>query len=70
MLGPDDKVESRSIKVSRTVGDQWLVDEGLAAGERVIVEGVQKVKPGMSAKGVAPSPRTDIAGRPLPRQPN
>lgn len=43
----DGKVEQREVKVSRTIGDQWLVDGGLAAGERVIVEGVQKVQPGM-----------------------
>jgi membrane fusion protein (multidrug efflux system) len=66
VLGADDKVAARPVKVSRSVGDQWLVDEGLAAGERVIVEGVQKVRPGMAAKGVAPSPKTDVAGNPLP----
>jgi membrane fusion protein (multidrug efflux system) len=66
VLGPDDKVAARPVKVSRSMGDQWLVDEGLAAGERVIVEGLQKVKPGMVAKGVAPSPKTDVAGNPLP----
>ena len=66
VLGADDKVALRPLKVSRTVGDSWLVDEGLAAGDRVIVEGVQKVKPGVQAKGVAPSPPTDVAGKPLP----
>lgn len=71
VLGADGKVAMRPLKVSRTVGDAWLVDEGLAAGDRVIVEGLQKVKPGMAAKGVAPSPPTDIAGKPLapPAQP-
>jgi membrane fusion protein (multidrug efflux system) len=66
VLGADDKVAARQLKVSRAIGDQWLVDEGLAAGERVIVEGLQKVKPGAVAKGVAPSPKTDVAGNPLP----
>ena len=66
VLGPDDKVAARPLRVSRSVGDQWLVDEGLASGERVIVEGLQKVKPGALAKGVAPSPKTDVAGNPLP----
>jgi membrane fusion protein (multidrug efflux system) len=66
VLGAEDKVAARPVKVSRTVGDNWLVDEGLASGERVIVEGLQKVKPGMVAKGVAPSPKTDVAGNPLP----
>ena len=65
VLGPDDKVAVRPVKVSRTAGDDWLVDDGLAAGDRVIVEGVQKVQPGMAAKAVAPSPPTDAAGKPL-----
>jgi membrane fusion protein (multidrug efflux system) len=66
VLGTDDKVAARPVKVSRSIADQWLVDEGLAPGERVIVEGLQKVKPGALAKGVAPSPKTDVAGNPLP----
>jgi membrane fusion protein (multidrug efflux system) len=48
----DNKVEVRSIKTSRAVGDKWLVDEGLAVGEQVIVEGLQKVKPGAAVKAV------------------
>jgi membrane fusion protein (multidrug efflux system) len=39
-------VEQRAVQVSRTVGDQWLVEGGLSAGERVITEGLQKVRPG------------------------
>ena len=45
-LTPDDKVELRVIKTERAVGDQWLVTGGLKAGDRVIVEGVQRVQPG------------------------
>lgn len=56
LLDAEGKVEARPIKVSRTVGDQWLVEEGLAAGERVIVEGLQKIAPGMPAKVAAPAP--------------
>jgi len=48
VLDKDNKVEPRSVKVSRTVGDQWLVEEGLASGDRVIVEGLQKIQPGMT----------------------
>jgi membrane fusion protein (multidrug efflux system) len=66
VLGADDKVAVRPVRVGRTVGDNWLVDEGLAAGDRVIVEGLQKVRPGVVAKGVAPSPKTDLAGNPPP----
>jgi membrane fusion protein (multidrug efflux system) len=48
----DGKVEVREVKVSRTIGDQWLVQDGLVAGERVIVEGLQKVQPGIAVKAV------------------
>ena len=47
VIGKDGKVEARVVQVSRTIGDRWLVDGGLAAGDRVIVEGLQKVQPGM-----------------------
>ncbi|NTU41482.1 MAG: efflux RND transporter periplasmic adaptor subunit, partial [Nitrospirales bacterium] len=50
VVGAGDKVEKRVIKVDRTVGDKWLVTEGLKPGDRVIVEGVQKAKPGMPVK--------------------
>ena len=41
-----NKVGVRTLKVSRTIGDKWLVDDGLVAGDRVIVEGLQKIRPG------------------------
>jgi membrane fusion protein (multidrug efflux system) len=46
LVGVDGKVEQRSVQVTRTIGDRWLVESGLAAGERVIVEGLQRVQPG------------------------
>lgn len=52
VINKDGKVEVRPLKTSRTVGDKWLVDEGLAVGEQVIVEGLQKVKPGAMVKAV------------------
>lgn len=48
----DGVVEMRPITVVRVVGDKWLVSQGLAAGDRVIVDGLQKVKPGGKAKAV------------------
>jgi membrane fusion protein, multidrug efflux system len=52
VVGADDKVEPRPIKVSRTVGDNWLVSEGLNAGDRVILEGIQRARPGTPVKVV------------------
>lgn len=46
VVGAEDKVEPRTIVASRTVGDQWLVDSGLKAGDRLIVAGLQKIRPG------------------------
>ncbi|HEX2529798.1 MAG TPA: efflux RND transporter periplasmic adaptor subunit [Geminicoccus sp.] len=50
VVAAEDKVEQRILVTDRTVGDQWLVSEGVKAGERVIVEGLQKVRPGAVVK--------------------
>ena len=52
VVGKDGKVEARTVTVSRTVGDQWLVESGLKAGDKVIVEGLQKIAPGAPVKAV------------------
>lgn len=62
VVGADGKVEQRELQVSRTVGDQWLVEGGLADGDRVIVEGLQKVKPGMAVKVVDAAPADAAPG--------
>jgi membrane fusion protein (multidrug efflux system) len=46
VIGADDKAEQRTVQVSRAIGDKWLVEAGLAAGDRVVVEGLQKIRPG------------------------
>jgi membrane fusion protein (multidrug efflux system) len=46
VVNAEDKVEFRSITLGRTVGNRWMVTEGLKAGEKVIVEGFQKIGPG------------------------
>lgn len=53
VLAQDGTVEQRRLTVSRTVGDKWLVTSGLAEGDRIIVEGLQKVRPGGKAKAAA-----------------
>ena len=42
----ENKVAVREVRVSQAIGDKWLVEEGLAAGDRVVVEGLQKIRPG------------------------
>ncbi|MDT7953436.1 MAG: HlyD family secretion protein, partial [Acetobacteraceae bacterium] len=46
VVGKDGKVESRVVETDRAIGDAWLVTKGLSGGDRVIVRGVQSVKPG------------------------
>ena len=49
----EGKVQQRMITVDRAIGDKWLVSSGIAPGDRLIVEGSQKVRPGASVKAVA-----------------
>jgi membrane fusion protein (multidrug efflux system) len=46
VVGKDGNVELRPVVVSRAIGDKWLVESGLVAGDRVIVEGLQKIRAG------------------------
>jgi len=55
VVGADNKVELRPVKVGGQIGSDWLISEGLKAGETVVVEGIQKVKSGMT---VSPKPFT------------
>ncbi len=49
VVGADNKVELRKLVTDRAIGDKWLVTQGLADGDKVIVTGVQKVRPGAQA---------------------
>ena len=59
----DNKVELRVLKTSRAIGDKWLATDGVQAGDKVIVDGVQKTAPGATVQpkeippGTAPTAR-------------
>ncbi len=53
VIGEGNKVERRRLALARTVGNQWLVTSGLAAGDRLIVEGLQRVRPEQTVTPVA-----------------
>src|SRR3546814_1188976 len=53
VVGADGKVEQRKVTVDRTVDTHWLVNDGLAAGDRVIVDGTPNVQPGEQVNAVA-----------------
>jgi membrane fusion protein (multidrug efflux system) len=48
IVNGEGKVEPRKVTVSRAIGDKWLVEEGLMAGDKLIIEGLQKIQPGMT----------------------
>lgn len=52
VVGAGDRVEARTLVADRAIGDRWLVTSGLAAGDRLIVEGLNKVAPGMPVRPV------------------
>jgi membrane fusion protein (multidrug efflux system) len=71
VVGAQEKMEQRVIKVDRNVGDNWLVSEGLKTGDRVILEGTQKAKPGTPVKAVpfgAKSGTSPTAAQPAAKQ--
>src|SRR5574340_160474 len=50
VVNRENKVEARLVEAEQSLGDKWVVTTGLAAGDRVIVEGLQKVKPGVQVQ--------------------
>jgi len=55
VLGTDGKVQQRVLQTAGVVRGQWRVTAGLAAGDRLIVDGLQRLRPGMAAQAAAPA---------------
>lgn len=53
VVGGDDSIEIRMVTPAQRIGNLWVMDAGLKAGERVVVEGLQKVRPGVKVKAEA-----------------
>ncbi len=53
VVGAGDKVEVRDVQATSWKGNQWLIEEGLRAGERVVVDGLQRIMPGAPVKPVS-----------------
>jgi membrane fusion protein (multidrug efflux system) len=56
VAAPDNTVQQRMLTIDRAVGNRWLVSSGLNAGDRVIVEGLLKIRPGAPVRAVAFQP--------------
>lgn len=63
VVGAQNKLEPRQITAPRTVGTNWLVTSGLRAGDKVVVDGAQMLRPGMPVKPVAPQPEGGKPGQ-------
>jgi len=63
LVNGESKAESRIVKTAQSIGDKWVVTEGLAAGDRVIVDGLQKLRPDMpvNAQEAAPAGAPETA---------
>src|SRR6266700_1858957 len=59
VVGDSDKVAARNVVATSWDGGSWLIDQGLKVGDRVVVDGVQKVAPGQPARPVAYRPTVD-----------
>jgi len=53
VVGADDTVAPRPVTVGPAVGERWLIESGLGAGDRVVSEGIQKIRPGAKVRPVA-----------------
>jgi membrane fusion protein (multidrug efflux system) len=51
-VGADNKVQARAVSTGERVGESWIVNQGLAAGDVVIVEGQLRIRPGMLVRPV------------------
>ncbi len=72
VIGDESKVELRTIVTERTVGDQWLVSKGLMPGDKLIIEGLSRIKVGQPVRPVEiqkepPAMASDAATTAAPR---
>jgi membrane fusion protein (multidrug efflux system) len=61
VVAADGKVDVRTVRTGEWVGDLWVIEDGLHPGEKVIVEGFARVRPGMLVRAVPAAPETSTA---------
>jgi membrane fusion protein (multidrug efflux system) len=66
VVDEEKKIQQRMLTLDRAIGDKWLVSSGLAAGDQVVVEGTQKVRPGASVNVIPFDPARKAAAAPGP----
>jgi membrane fusion protein (multidrug efflux system) len=68
VVASDGKVDVRTVRAGEWVGDLWVIEEGLHPGEKIIVEGFARVRPGMTVRAT-PAPETSTASASAPAAP-
>jgi membrane fusion protein (multidrug efflux system) len=66
VVSAEKKIEQRLLTLDRAIGNQWLVASGLAAGDHIVVEGLQKVRPGMPVREVSFQAPQPASAQPVP----
>jgi len=66
VVGDDNKVQIVSVTIAEPIASDYIISEGLKAGQKVVTEGIQKVKDGMTVKT---EPAKDTSARPVPTVP-
>ncbi len=64
VVGEDGKVNPRPVNAAQAIGQDWLVTEGLKPGERIVLEGLQKIRPGVQVTAVPAATAQVAAGGP------
>jgi membrane fusion protein (multidrug efflux system) len=66
VVGKDGRVERRALVTDRAIGDSWLITDGLTGGDQIIIEGIQKVRPGVPVNAVPSQTEPKQATAPAP----
>jgi membrane fusion protein, multidrug efflux system len=73
VMGPENKIAIKQVKAAERYGQLWVIEEGLTAGDKVVAEGIQKVRDGMAVtpKPFETQPGAKLeAGAPAPAKPD
>jgi membrane fusion protein (multidrug efflux system) len=62
VVGADNKVERRDLVLGEWVGSDWVVEKGLQAGERVVVDGLQRIQPGVTVRIASAAAAAPVSG--------
>ncbi|MGC8906936.1 MAG: efflux RND transporter periplasmic adaptor subunit [Desulfomonilaceae bacterium] len=69
VLDAENRVQQRMLAIDRAVRDRWLISEGLEEGDRVVVEGLQRIRPGMMVRVASDASAQKMGGKDHPPQP-